>query len=439
MNIPFKLELGFRKLFGIGAGQGYLGTMGFQRGYSSSSNVSNNIINAYRYLPWLRSIFGKIGEGVGSTTWFSQKVLEKRGRKFVNTPSLIHANQAGREKILNKAIKDGTYEVEILLDSPLLKILSEPNPFMTGITLMKLTCLYLDLAGRALWWVEKKNGVPVKLWPIPPGWVTQYPTRENPFYKISDSMFRDDIPMEEVISFNDPDPADPYRNTVGAATPLSDELEADEYAAKHIGSWFRNRARPDFMVSGTGLIGTEAREAENKWKQKLSGWWNAHQPIFMSKDVKIHELNNKFSEMELVSLRKWQRNVVLQGPGLPPEILGVIESSNRATITAAGYIFARYVLVPRIEIIRSGIQRFLVPMMGLNEIIEYNSPVEENREFKLEVMKEAPWAFTFDDWRELAGMRELPGGQGHAIMIPAQYTPTRVEDIDNYQHPYANS
>jgi phage portal protein BeeE len=442
MNWLVKAEMALRNLTGIGKSLNALTTIGFQEGYLPPGFQNAAMVNAYKTLPWLRATFGKISEGVSSTTFYSQKILEKRGkRSFVRSRSLLFARKDAREKLIAKFSKSDDYDVKVFHETPLLNLLSDPNEWMTGPALLGLTSLYLDLVGRAVWMLKLgEGGIPVEIWPIPPGWINKWPDEKDPTFHLSDRLFPARVHKDDCVIFSSHDPADPYRSGVGAATPLADELEADEYAAKHVRSWFINRARPDVIISGTGIGADEKERAEMRWRQKFSGFMNAHLPTFMTRDVKVHELNNSFSDMELVSLRKWQRNVVLQSAGLPPEILGVIESSNRATISAASFIFARYVLVPRIEIIRAGIQKDLAPkLLADNEILDYVSPVEENREFKLEVYKEAPWSFMIDDWRALAGDPPLPSDQGKAVMVPAQYTPTRVEELDDYEHPYATN
>ena len=53
--------------------------------------------------------------------------------------------------------------------------------------------------------------------------------------------------------------------------------------------------------------------------------------------------------MTFTELRSFERDAIIQTFNVPPELVGVIENSNRATIEAALTIMAIQVIVPRLE------------------------------------------------------------------------------------------
>jgi len=306
-----------------------------------------------------------------------------------------------------------------------------------------LTQLYIDLIGECVWYIKKDGDIPSEIWPIPAGWINSRPGDNDGqnYFEVSVSkgnMIPKKVNISDVVWFRVPDPDSPYSNTVGVAEALGDELESDEYATHHIKSFFMNRARPEIIVTNTGLDEEETKDLEERWLSKFRGFWKANRPAFFSKDVTVTEVGGKFKDMELVSLRKWQRDVVLQAVGMPPEILGVLESSNRATINTAAFIFAKWVLTPRLELIRATLQNQLVPMFDEKIILEYASPVEEDREFALSVRKAAPWAFTVDNWRAVNGEPEVPEGNGKVFMVPAGMQPVKETELASFVSPYAS-
>ena len=320
----------------------------------------------------------------------------------------------------------------------MLELLSNPNPYLTGSNLFKLTQLHIELVGEAIWWIEVENGIPVRLWPIPPHWITQKPSLQNRFeyFELSAEGMPKRLELHEVVWFRDPDPADPYERSVGTAEPIADELAADEYAAKHVKAWFHNHARPDLIISGAGLDKDESDRAEERWLQKLRGYLKVGRPHFVGAEVKVQELGQSFVDMQLIQLRKFQRDIVIQSLGLPPEIMGIIESSNRSTINAASYVFSKWVLIPRLDRIRETVQTQLVPLYDERYIFQYASPVEEDREFRLDVMKAAPYAFPLDDWRAVLGDDPFPNGQGQVIVIPNASSLAEVDKITEWESPY---
>lgn len=404
-------------------------------GWSSSAvGKPSQMLKAYAHMPWLRAVFGKISDGVGSAPWLLEAA--KKNGKYRSVKQWANARGDAREKIKKKVA--ASHEIEDIFEHPLLDLLAAPNSMMTGPSLMGLTGLYIDLVGEAIWWKETKGDRLVALWPIPPSWINERPKEDSPVFKLSADGFPKEISVNDVVWFRQPSPANPYTETASVAGPLADELEADEYASKHIKSFFLNSARPDILISGTGLSREEAERAEEKWLGKLRGYFKAHRPHFIGKDVTVTQLSNKFTDMQLVDLRKWQRDVVLQAAGMPPEILGVIETSNRATITAASYVFAKWVLTPRLELIRSTLQVQLVPLYDPRLVLDYFSPVEEDREFRIDTMKITPHAWTANEWRDVVGDRPLPDDQGEVVFIPNSYSVQKVSELSEFISPYTS-
>jgi hypothetical protein len=103
---------------------------------------------------------------------------------------------------------------------------------------------------------------------------------------------------------------------------------------------------------------------------------------------------------------------------VPPEILGIIENSNRATIDAADYLFSKWVIVPRLEAWRLDYQRLLVPEYDERLILDYESPIQHDTAFRGQLMTSMPWAFEADEIRECAGLTPLEDDLGKFHMEP---------------------
>lgn len=441
LPIRARLEIVKNELFKSKSVGGFSSSMfSFQSGQSIYSSQSS-FLRAYSNLPWLRAGFGKVADGVAAAPWYMEEI--RKDKKAIGVKQMANTSGASRERMRKILKSDKSIRINLIHNHPMLELMSSPNAMMTQQALMSLTCLYVDLVGESIWYiVSESNGLPSEILPVPPSWIQERPNKKNGMHflvKIDSDKIPKKIHISDTVWFRSPDLENPYSETVGTATALADELESDEYATHHIKSFFLNRARPDIIISGTGLNQTETEEAEERWLSKFRGFWKAHRPAFFSQDVKVLELNNKFKDMELIALRKWQRDIVLQAIGMPPEILGVLESSNRATIDTAAFIFAKWVLTPRLEVIRATLQAQLVPRYDHRIVLEYASPVEEDREFALKVRIAAPWAFTIDQWREVNGDNPLEDGQGEVVMIPAGMQPVKVSEITQFVSPYANA
>ena len=316
-----------------------------------------------------------------------------------------------------------------LQDHPLIKLLDRPNPRMTGNALMYLTQVYLGLRGEAFW-LQERNGLgsPTELWPLPPYWVVETPALNRPYYRVD---FHNGtqlmVPAEDIIMLAELDPANPYGRGLGSAEGIGDEVETDEYMAKWAKRFFWNNATPPVVFEAPNIQKEQAERIKEEWMERYAGYWNAHKPAILPWEAKIHELGKGQKEMDFVESRRYIRDVAMQHFMIPPELMGVIENSNRATIDAAYYIYAANVLKPCLDLIQEHIQMFLVPQFDEKLIFEFEDPVPANKEFRLQQSNDGlkQGALTVDEWRQRNGFEPLPAG-GDILYVPIGAVPTEV-------------
>ena len=381
---------------------------------------TRNLLNAYSEMPWLRACSSKIATAIASTHW-GLYVHNKEGRA-VRTRSMQVGSPQSRLKARQKMANVVEVEEHILLDA-----LNYGNTLQTGRTMIKTVQVHLDLIGDAFL-LKQRNGLsaPVAFWPIPPDWVRATPTPKSKNYEIGFRGWQGNIPETEILWLSDPNPANPYGRGSGLGNVLADELETNEYAGRHLRQFFFNRARPDLIISPKQKSGTdsplrpeEVERLEHDWLSKNQGFWRAFKPYFVSREIEVKELATDFRSMQFSELRSAQRDIIIQTFGLPPEILGVIENSNRATIDAADYLFAKYVLTPRLEFLRSVFQERLIPEYDERLIVDYESPVQEDKRHELDAAKSNTAVLTVDEWRELSGYDPLDDDRGDVHLMPA--------------------
>ncbi len=157
-------------------------------------------------------------------------------------------------------------------------------------------------------------------------------------------------------------------------------------------------------------------------------------PLFFSGEIDVKELSQSFQSMGLIELRKFERDTIVSVYGVPPEKIGIITSSNRASIQAADLFWNKDVILPRLEFQRMVMQEGLVPEFDDRLILDFESPSTSDREFIMEVMKAKPQAFTYDEWRaeaeydsreEFGDVRGVPTS---IIEVPATDPVESIED-----------
>ncbi len=393
---------------------------------------ASNILAAYSTMPWLRAVSQRVATSVAaSTTQWRLYAPKSRERRDVRRIQRAADSKTRRGLIRHHK---GLEELESHI---LLEALNKANSYMVGQSLFKLTQLHLDLVGESFW-IKERNafGAPYEFWPVPPDWIEATPTPENRSYQVSFGAWQGAVPETEILWMADLDPSNPYGRGTGMARSLSDELETDEYAAKHTRQLFFNRARPDMIIwpksqgaHDVGLQQDQVRRLEERWLDGHQGFWRAFKPFFVGREIQVHEVNQSLQELQLVELRKHERDTIVQVFGIPPELLGILNNSNRATIESADYLFSRWVITPRLEFLRAQLQERLIPEYDDRLVLDFVSPVEEDRAHMLEAAKAAPWAMKVDEWRTLQGQETLDDEAGQVHMMPMNLIPVRTPSV----------
>ncbi len=375
-------------------------------------------LEVYEAAPWPRAVGDKVATAVACCE-FELYAKQKAG-KAVRESRLQRAPGPRRQKLMD-SMRSDLVEIE---SHPLLDALESPNPYMDRMGLLKLTEIHLDFVGDAFWLKDRNGlGMPTGFWPIPPHWVVETPTVEKPTFRVSYKAWQAIIPVSEIHWFHEPAPANPYTRGTGVGWSLGDEIQVDEYAAKMASAFFFNRARPDFVFA-TGLGEDETKRFEQDWLQRTQGFWRAHRPYFLSGgEVDLQKQIREFQQptMEQLvypNLRKVQRDIILQVWGVPPELFGIVENSNRATIEAAEYLFTKWVVYPKAERLRGALQRLAIEDYDERIIVHLESPVEEDKAHQLAVAAKAPHALDTDEWRAMMGKPPIGGELGKARLIP---------------------
>lgn len=402
---------------------------------------TQQFLQAYSQMPWLRAVSSRVATSVASTEWQLFVGKKKDAPRAHRDQRLQRAVGPNRQKLMSSAMESG--ELTQITDHVLLDTLHDANSFQTGGQMWKVTQLHLDLVGEAFWIKERDGmGVTVGLWPVPPHWVINTPTPTNRFFRVGFRAWRGMIPDTEILWFSDPDPSNPYGRGSGTAQALADELETDEYAAKHTKAFFYNRGRPDLLVypkAPERMREQDVQRLEEDWMSRNQGFWRAFKPYFLTREVGVEQFEQNFRSQQIVQLREYERNVIIQVFGMPPELLGVLENSNRATIDAADYLMSKYVVKPRLDFLRAVIQERLIPEYDERLIVDYVSPIQEDKEMELQAATVAPWAHTLDEWRHRQGLPPLKGGKGdvHVFGAKPMSLDAAVDQAENPPEPPA--
>lgn len=149
----------------------------------------------------------------------------------------------------------------------------------------------------------------------------------------------------------------------------------------------------------------------------------------------IQDLNKSPADLGIAESRRLRRDVFLQVWGVPPDVIGATESSNRATAFQAEKNLRRNRLVPDWESRRNWLQcRFFEPMGGREPeypggwIVGYRPPRLDDVETKTEIIKSASHALPHNAILRAAGEDPVEGGDD-LYFVPNTVTPLTLAQL----------
>jgi len=314
-------------------------------------------------------------------------------------------------------LRAGKNDADPLLDHPVYDLLDNPipsRPDIDGFTLRYLTHVWWELQGDCYWIVVKDaSNRPREIYPIPSNWVISAPTISIPYFLVmpqgntaSQSLL---VAPENVVWFKSPNVAQPYARGRGRAEAIGDELETDEYAAKFSKNLFFNDGTPKSAVIAPGANQETLNQLRQNWNQSYQGTANASKTAFLGADMKMQILSTSPRELDFVASREFLRNAPLEHWNIPPEMMGILNNSNRATIESAKYLYMSGPVANRCMRFDSMVNRQLMPMFDARFVIKTEPAIPEDKEFNLKVSTEG-WtsgAITRGEWRLRNGLSKF--------------------------------
>lgn len=411
----------------------------FQAPFAPPSRGTFDILTWYNSSPWLRSVVTRKADAVASS-----RFLVATPAKAVRARGSITSALARGEKIddiisKNQYVISATHRVNDILD--------EPCKIIGRIGFLKTVSRYIDLCGEAFIYKSRaKDGSIDELIPISPTWVNSVPSETDDTYHVVSTyaLVNKRINAKDMIWIRDPDVADPFGRSKGISTSISDELDVDELAVAMLKARFLNGNAPNIVITTKGMNSERVKEMKQDWDAKHLGAGNYGKTLFYNGELDIREIGSTLVDSQFYQLREQHRDFITQVFGVPPEILGIVENSNRATVDAAYSLFMRLCILPMLTIIIEGLNKGLRGEYKDPFLIVFDSAIPEDREYKKAIMAEHPHAFSVNEIRRAAGEKEIEGGnvyiakndiQSFATPQKITITPTINVGIDGDKEP----
>ena len=290
-----------------------------------------------------------------------------------------------------------------------LDLINRPNSFMTGPSFRETAQQHEELTGEQ-WWVIARNPnatIPLELWPVRPDRMRPIP---DPVDFISGYEYTgpsgEIIPLDldEVIFLRRPNPLDPYRGLGPVQTVLTD-LDSVRYGVEWNRNLFLNGAEPGGILQvEKRLSDDEFDEHTKRWNEQHKGVRNAGRVALLENGIQWIDRKYTARDMQFAELMQVGDEKIRTAFGFPKPMLGAVDDVNRANADAAEVVFARWLLVPRLERMKAALNTRLLPMYGATATgleFDYCNPVPDDidaeaalltaRSAAAAVMRDAGW------------------------------------------------
>jgi HK97 family phage portal protein len=257
-------------------------------------------------------------------------------------------------------------QIEEVTSHPLLALLAQANPLHSAFDLWELTTLYLEVHGRAFWYLDLDPvlGMPRAIWPLPAQNVTPRRSPDSPslidYYEYQAGRQRQEFPSEQVVFFRYPDPKDPY---LGGLSPLRACFEQvalqSEYAATKA-ALYENRGIPSALISPDDVIGEEERDRlETQWNTKFKRG-GAGKVVVAESGVKLQLLQQSLGDLAALADMQATKEDVANAFHVPLSYLTT--QTNLANLQAAQTQHLSLAITPRLSRRDEKLNQQLVPL-----------------------------------------------------------------------------
>lgn len=317
-------------------------------------------------------------------------------------------------------------------DHPARKLWDHPNQRHPGYTYRYLQDVYRDQLGESFAEIVESDddGRSFELRPLPPHRLTLQKRNGSLVGEYETEDGRRIIPFERLVwSTFMPDTDEPYGRGRGIADVISADVEIDEFASEYVRSFFHNDATPRGILSTDQSLDKDQRgRLEDQFAHEHRGASRSHRTAVLSGgDLSYERISDEFGHLDITELREFETDLIRKVYGVPPEIVGQTEDSNRAKARAAKDHMAEYTTLPRIRFHQQEWQNKILPLFddGDQLALEPEDPRPANLEHRRELMAEHEGVFTVNEIREEAGFDPREGGD--VYLRPPQ---TKQREVD---------
>lgn len=308
----------------------------------------------------------------------------------------------------------------------LVRLLDNPNPWMTPWELWYLTVLYLELTGNCYWYTAPAgNGRPGELWIIPTPWVRIIPdaVRFIKGYEVAAPGTSVEVfTPDEIIHLKYPNPLDVhYGLSPLQANALS--IDANTELQKSRYQTFLSGQRPG-MVLHTEQTLTDAtiHRLEEKLQSRFGGRENWTRPLVLEQGLNASPWTLTPAEMDYLNSSKLSRDEIFALFRVPAPIAGIVENMGLGADIwyGARVMFCEGTVQPKLDLIAQALTKDLARRYGPDVTITFPacSPRNQDQRRADDELDAKTGLRTYNEIRRSRGLRPYADPRFDTPMIP---------------------
>jgi HK97 family phage portal protein len=316
---------------------------------------------------------------------------------------------------------------------PLVRLLDDPNPWLTPWELWYLTIVNLELTGNCYRYApllhvgRSQLPLPGELWIVPTPWVRILPDAHD--YVRAYQVSPPNGPAElfdprEVIHLKYPNPLDTHYGlsplqanalTIDANT----ELQKSRYQAFHAGQ------RPGIVLqTEQTLAEATVRRLEEKLLARFGGRENWHRPLVLEQGLRATPWTLTPAEMDYLSSSKMTRDEIFALFRVPAPIAGLVENMGLGADIwfGARVMFCEGAIQPKLALIGQALTRDLGRRYGDDVVIAFPdcSPRNQEQRRKDDALDSKTGLRTYNEIRRSRGLQPYPDAQFDQPLLPPE-------------------
>ncbi len=323
-----------------------------------------------------------------------------------------------------------------ITEDPLLDSIMRPSLYMSRTELFYISAQFLELTGEAdLLKIKDQLGRVVGFHPLNPmnlelktksGWPDKWIYRST----------KDNQPFEQVFEFGDimqikyPNPTNIYRG-LSPLSAIADATDTAYFVEKWQKNFFKNSAVPSAVIQAErSLSDAQFRRLKEEIDEKYRGVTNAHKVMLFENKLEFKPITMPMKDMQLLELKKYNRQEICAIYGVPLAKLGIVEDVNRASAEQLDYTYAKDTLTPKLVMIAEALTKGILRDSGVKDkVFFYDSVIPKN--LMIETTRNTQYldrgVLTINEVRDEMGLQPVPWGDEPFKKAEEQEKPKEAE------------